>query len=152
MAKEVKAKYDYNSGHEDDLSFIAGQMITILEEVDDEWYHGEYQDAQGKRHQGMFPRNFVVVARSQTVVPLPPPIVKQGTAKDPVIRAKVPEFAGSPNLSVKQAPAASTSTSAKSVTSPPASKARLKGSDGTPPREVQTIHQPVCYISSGLID
>src|SRR5271163_2816705 len=65
MAKEVKAKYDYNSGHEDDLSFSAGQIITVTEEVDEEWYNGEYVDGHGNVCQGMFPRNFVVGVPAQ---------------------------------------------------------------------------------------
>ena len=56
----VQAKYDYNSGHEDDLVFLAGQAITVTEEVDKEWFSGEYVDARGIMHQGMFPRNFVI--------------------------------------------------------------------------------------------
>ena len=152
MAKEVKAKYDYNSGHEDDLSFTAGQMITILEEVDDEWYNGEYHDAQGKRHQGMFPRNFVVVAPSQTTLASHASILKQGAAKDPVIKPKISESAGNPSPSIKQAPIPANSTSAKSVTSPPPSSASLKGVSGLPTRETPASHQAVCYMSSSLID
>jgi myosin tail region-interacting protein MTI1 len=59
MRMQVRAKYDYNSGHEDDLAFAAGQQITVTEEVDKEWYSGEYRDVNGVIHQGMFPRNFV---------------------------------------------------------------------------------------------
>ena len=152
MAKEVKAKYDYNSGHEDDLSFTAGQMITILEEVDDEWYNGEYHNAQGKRHQGLFPRNFVVVAPSQTALHSSTSVVKQGTAKDSIIKPKIPEPGSGPNPSVKQAPVAANSTSARSVTSPPPSSAGLKGVSGLPTRETLVSHQPVCFMSSSLID
>jgi hypothetical protein len=61
MRLEVKGKYDYNSGHEDDLSFNAGQIIVVTEEVDEEWYQGEYIDDEGRLRQGMFPRNFVQV-------------------------------------------------------------------------------------------
>jgi myosin tail region-interacting protein MTI1 len=147
MAKEVKAKYDYNSGHEDDLSFAAGQMITILEEVDDEWYNGEYHDTLGKRHQGMFPRNFVVLAPPQTVVPRLASIAKQEAAKDPVIKPKIPESAGSPNPSVKQAPITANSTSGKSVTSPPSSGVSLKSVGGIHTRETLASHEPVCYMS-----
>jgi hypothetical protein len=76
MAREVKAKYDYNSGHEDDLSFTAGQIITVTEEVDEEWYNGQYFDSQRKLHQGMFPRNFVTVLPKPIPAP-PPPANKQ---------------------------------------------------------------------------
>jgi hypothetical protein len=150
MTKEVKAKYDYNSGHEDDLSFTAGQIITILEEVDDEWYSGEYHDGQGKRHRGMFPRNFVVVASSQAVLHSSASIVRQGAAKDLVIKPKILESAGSPNLSIKQAPVAANSTAAKPVTSPLPSSASFKGVSGLPTRETLVSQQPVCCMSSNL--
>ena len=80
MAIEVKAKYDYNSGHEDDLSFAVGQIITVLEEVDDEWYNGEYVDSEGRRLQGMFPRNFVV--NFSNIVPETLSTFKQGAAQE----------------------------------------------------------------------
>lgn len=70
MVVRVQAKYDYNSGHEDDLVFLAGQAITVTEEVDKEWFSGEYIDARGIMHQGMFPRNFVIPMtpeRSQSI-------------------------------------------------------------------------------------
>ncbi|TPX12028.1 uncharacterized protein E0L32_007331 [Thyridium curvatum] len=56
---KVKAVYEYNSAHEDDLQFHIGQIITVTEEEDDEWYTGEYVDESGAKQEGMFPRNFV---------------------------------------------------------------------------------------------
>jgi len=69
MRLEVKGKYDYQSGHEDDLSFNAGQVIIVTEEVDEEWYQGEYTDNDGRLHHGMFPRNFVVASKPRTAAP-----------------------------------------------------------------------------------
>ena len=71
MTIRVKAKYDYNSGHEDDLAFSVGQIINVTEEVDKEWYSGEYLDANGVSHQGMFPRNFVTVLRTEDAKNIP---------------------------------------------------------------------------------
>lgn len=56
---KVKAIFDYASPHEDDLSFPNGQLITVTEEEDDEWYYGEYKDADGITRSGLFPRNHV---------------------------------------------------------------------------------------------
>ena len=56
---KVKAVYEYSSGHEDDLKFGLGQIITITDEDDADWYGGEYQDENGTKHEGIFPRNFV---------------------------------------------------------------------------------------------
>ena len=56
---KVKAVYDYSSPHEDDLSFSTGQIITVTEEEDSEWYVGEYIEENGSKKDGLFPRNFV---------------------------------------------------------------------------------------------
>lgn len=56
---KVKAVYEYTSPHEDDLHFPNGQIITVTEEEDDDWYSGEYVDVEGVKQEGIFPRNFV---------------------------------------------------------------------------------------------
>jgi hypothetical protein len=56
---KVKAVFDYTSPHEDDLHFTNGQIITVTEEEDADWYSGEYIDAAGVKQEGIFPRNFV---------------------------------------------------------------------------------------------
>ncbi|MCJ1351267.1 MAG: hypothetical protein MMC33_001251 [Icmadophila ericetorum] len=56
---KVKATYDYSSPHDDDLSFPNGQIITVTDEEDADWYYGEYLDASGTKQQGLFPKNFV---------------------------------------------------------------------------------------------
>lgn len=53
---KVKAIFEYKSDYEDDLSFPVGQLITVTEVEDEEWYSGTYD---GKS--GMFPKNFVEV-------------------------------------------------------------------------------------------
>ncbi|KXX75312.1 Myosin tail region-interacting protein MTI1 [Madurella mycetomatis] len=59
MSFKVKALYDYASGHEDDLAFTVGQIITVTDEEDADWYGGEYVDDNGTKQEGIFPRNFV---------------------------------------------------------------------------------------------
>ncbi|KAI5868597.1 hypothetical protein GGS23DRAFT_38771 [Durotheca rogersii] len=56
---KVKAIYEYTSAHEDDLPFGVGQIITVTEEEDADWYAGEYVDDLGVKRDGIFPRNFV---------------------------------------------------------------------------------------------
>lgn len=56
---KVKAIYDYSSPHDDDLHFPSGQIITVTEVEDEEWFVGEYIDASGDKQDGIFPRNFV---------------------------------------------------------------------------------------------
>lgn len=64
----VKALYEYSSPHEDDLNFPVGQIITVNDDEDDEWYGGEYLDNDGAKKEGIFPRNFV-----EKFEPVPPP-------------------------------------------------------------------------------
>lgn len=59
MSFKVKAIYEYSSPHEDDLQFPLGQVITVTDEEDADWYTGEYVDDSGAKHEGIFPRNFV---------------------------------------------------------------------------------------------
>lgn len=55
----VKAVFEYTSDHEDDLTFSIGQIITVTEEEDAEWFFGTYTDDTGSKQEGIFPRNFV---------------------------------------------------------------------------------------------
>lgn len=59
MSFKVKALYEYSSPHEDDLQFTTGQIITVTDDEEPDWYTGEYVDDAGTKHEGMFPRNFV---------------------------------------------------------------------------------------------
>lgn len=65
---QVKALYEYSSPHDDDLSFPNGQVITVTDEEEADWYYGEYHDTTGAKHEGLFPRNFVKMYE-----PEPPP-------------------------------------------------------------------------------
>ncbi|KAH0005724.1 hypothetical protein KCU78_g12705, partial [Aureobasidium melanogenum] len=56
---KVKAVYEYASPHEDDLPFPEGQIITVVALEDADWYEGQYTDASGNKHSGLFPKNFV---------------------------------------------------------------------------------------------
>ncbi|KAI9678201.1 MAG: hypothetical protein M1817_006146 [Caeruleum heppii] len=56
---KVKALYDYNSQEPDDLNFPHGQIITVTEEEDADWYQGEFVDSTGSKREGIFPMNFV---------------------------------------------------------------------------------------------
>ena len=83
---KVKAVYDYTSPHEDDLSFPAGQIISVTEEEDDEWYVGEYMDDGGVKKSGLFPKNFV-----DKYEPEPPPRPNRASRHRPSDTAAVVE-------------------------------------------------------------
>ncbi|KAL8746529.1 MAG: hypothetical protein Q9190_001475 [Brigantiaea leucoxantha] len=63
---QVKAVFEYSSPHDDDLSFPNGQVLTVTEEEDADWYYGEYRTAEGVKKEGLFPRNFVKVHEPET--------------------------------------------------------------------------------------
>lgn len=54
--RTARALYDFHGDNEDELSFKAGDTITELESVDDDWMSGELM---GKS--GIFPKNYVQV-------------------------------------------------------------------------------------------
>lgn len=56
---KVKAVFEYTSPHEDDLHFPLGQIITVTNVEDDDWYDGTYVDDAGVTKEGIFPKNFV---------------------------------------------------------------------------------------------
>ncbi|KAE9962274.1 hypothetical protein BLS_000575 [Venturia inaequalis] len=68
LPMKVKAIFAYSSEHADDLKFLEGQLITVTEEEDNEWYVGEYVDSTGLSQSGLFPKNFV-----ERYEPAPPP-------------------------------------------------------------------------------
>ncbi|ATY67163.1 SH3 domain [Cordyceps militaris] len=74
----VKALFEYTSPHDDDLNFPLGQVMTVTEEEDDEWYGGEYVDEDGVKKEGIFPRNFV-----EKFEPTPPPRPTRTRTKKP---------------------------------------------------------------------
>jgi myosin tail region-interacting protein MTI1 len=79
---KFKAIYDYQSQEPDDLTFPTGQIITVTEDADEDWYTGEYVGVSGDKLEGIFPRNFVEIyepavptrpARAQKRAPAPEP-------------------------------------------------------------------------------
>ncbi|XP_032542064.1 SH3 domain-containing protein 19 isoform X3 [Chiroxiphia lanceolata] len=56
---KARALYDFHGENEDELSFKAGDMITELESVDEDWMSGEIQGRSG-----IFPKNFVQILKT----------------------------------------------------------------------------------------
>jgi myosin tail region-interacting protein MTI1 len=154
MGLEVKAKWPYNSGHKDDLSFNAGQVIAVVEEVDDEWYSGEYTDSQGHVYRGIFPRNFVSVVSTGT------PLTGSTPTSYPQENLKLTGESGSPepfledpgsgrlsniapDVSKAGAATASSKPSKTGVVSEPSTEPRAKG--GGPSKRASFSPQPVSF-------
>ncbi|KAF9426968.1 hypothetical protein BGZ94_005716 [Podila epigama] len=57
--KQVRALYTFDATAEGELSIQKGDVIRIVEEIDEGWWEGELVDAHGVRHAGMFPSNYV---------------------------------------------------------------------------------------------
>ncbi|KAB8297684.1 hypothetical protein EYC80_001492 [Monilinia laxa] len=87
---KVKAIFEYTSPHEDDLHFPSGQIITVTEEEDADWYAGEYVDASGVKQEGIFPRNFVE-KYEPTAPPRPTRINRPKKEPEPASPAVAPE-------------------------------------------------------------
>lgn len=89
----VKAIFEYSSPHEDDLNFPIGQIITVTEEEDDDWYVGEYVDENRDVKKGMFPKNFV-----EKYEPQLPPRPNRASRYKPVEQAQVQAVPPTPEL------------------------------------------------------
>lgn len=83
---KVRAIFDYESTHDDDLNFVAGETITVTSVEDAEWYYGEYTDKlTGAKRQGIFPMNFV--ERLVVEVPARPSRTRKAPEPEPVTEA-----------------------------------------------------------------
>lgn len=120
---QVRSILAYNSEHEDDLSFAAGEIITVTEIETDDWYIGTLNGRLG-----MFPKTFVTIESPKPVEPvLLPPASKTQTESAPVKEAEsvagadMPESQSAPLPTPAAVPAASLSPVTKdhTVVKPP---------------------------------
>ncbi|KAF9329761.1 hypothetical protein BGZ91_000423 [Linnemannia elongata] len=56
--KQVRALYNFDATAEGELSLQKGDIVRIVEEIDEGWWEGELVDSHGIRHAGMFPSNY----------------------------------------------------------------------------------------------
>ncbi|KAK4125897.1 hypothetical protein N657DRAFT_632086 [Parathielavia appendiculata] len=154
MSFKVKALYDYNSGHEDDLNFSVGQIITVTDEEDADWYGGEYVDETGNKHEGIFPRNFV-----EKYEPTAPPRPTRARPKKELesAPAPVPEVAAPAVTPAEQpaqaAPEVEEAPEPETAAPPPEAFSAPQASSAPPPvpapvaespapRPAQSVHAP----------
>ncbi|KAG6353277.1 hypothetical protein INS49_007576 [Diaporthe citri] len=122
MSFKVKALYEYSSPHDDDLNFPVGQIITVTEEEDEDWYTGEYLDDAGAKHEGIFPRNFV--EKYEPVAPPRPTRTRTKKEPEPASEevAAAPEEPAQPAFSPKASapePAAAPYEEEQPISPPP---------------------------------
>ena len=147
MSFKVKALFDYASGHDDDLGFSVGQIITVTDQEDDDWYGGEYVDESGTKQEGIFPRNFVekyeptAPPRPTRTRPKKEPEPAPAPAPEPVAAAATPE---SPEHATREADDTPEPVSAPSPTetfsAPPPVPA--PAAEPIAPKPVQPVQAP----------
>ncbi|WPG99328.1 sh3 domain-containing protein c23a1.17 [Acrodontium crateriforme] len=105
---KVKAIYEYSSGHDEDLSFSVGDVITVIELEGDDWYVGKYTDASGVAKEGLFPTNFVERYEPEVPTrPTRPTRPKQEAAQPVPVPVPVPAPEAEEQEEVQSVPAAS---------------------------------------------
>lgn len=155
---KVKAVFEYASPHDDDLHFPLGQIITVTEVEDDDWYVGEYVDASGNKQDGLFPKNFV-----EKYEPTAPPRPTRTKKKEPDVSA-VPAESIQPPAAKEPAPQPAPQTALEDeeeeekTTSPAATAAKesalppVPKQDFTSPppqsKSVEYTPQPVSKVAS----
>lgn len=81
---KVRAIFDYESAHDDDLNFAMGETITVTSVEDADWYYGHYTDkSTGQKKEGIFPMNFV--ERLAAEVPARPVRSRKAPEPEPVV-------------------------------------------------------------------
>ncbi|KAF9885679.1 hypothetical protein FE257_012661 [Aspergillus nanangensis] len=133
----VRAVFEYSSGHDDDLNFAIGQVITVTEEEDAEWYYGEYTKDSGSKEEGIFPKNFV----EKYEPPAPPRPTRPSRPKKEADVAPPPEPAPVPSAPVVESqpqlePEVETSPTAAEESAP------LPPMSPTAPAETPSIEAP----------
>lgn len=133
---KVKAIYEYASPHDDDLQFPIGQIITVTDEEDDDWYSGEYTDDAGLLHEGIFPRNFV--EKYEPVAPPRPTRTRHKHSEASVASLASPI---SPSAAVPEAPASPSPPSVSSI--PPISPPSAAVEETPEPERIERVASPV---------
>ena len=67
--KQVRALYNFEATADGELSLQKGDIVRIIEEIDEGWWEGEIVDSRGVRHEGMFPSNYCEEIQSDTGSP-----------------------------------------------------------------------------------
>ncbi|KAI1763753.1 hypothetical protein GGR53DRAFT_496389 [Hypoxylon sp. FL1150] len=143
---KVKSIYEYTSNHEDDLPFGIGQIITVTDEEDADWYGGEYVDNLGVKQEGIFPRNFVE-KYEPTAPPRPTRVRKKET--EPAASSPPPPATPSESYAVEEPADTQEAYEEPRIASPPPLPAAELRSPPTPvapvakPPEAAPILAPV---------
>ena len=142
---KVKASYEYKSTHEDDLNFSVGQIITVTEEEDDDWYIGQYTEASGETKSGLFPKNFVEryepappprparTARPKPAEAPPPSQIEEPSEPEPQAAAPIAAEKSVEEIPALSTPAEKSGTQEQPPSAPKPTSAAPKSGKGPPP-------------------
>ncbi|TKS85984.1 Intersectin-1 SH3 domain-containing protein 1A SH3P17 [Collichthys lucidus] len=93
---QVIGMYDYVAQNDDELAFLKGQVITVLNKDDCDWWKGELNGREG-----LFPSNYVKLTTdtdpSTQSTALPPSMPLTAASEAPCVTAKEPK--NKPNVS-----------------------------------------------------
>lgn len=59
VLRRVRALYAFKAENSGDLEFPKGEIISVTEEIDENWWSGEIQEDDGSIRKGIFPVNYV---------------------------------------------------------------------------------------------
>ncbi|KAI0132340.1 SH3 domain-containing protein [Xylariales sp. AK1849] len=113
---KVRALYEYTSNHEDDLPFEPGQVLTVTDTEDPDWYGGEYVHTTGEKREGIFPRNFV--EKYEPTAP-PRPTRTRKKENEPVAAPPPPPPAAEPESEPEPVQEAEEAEEDEPIASPP---------------------------------
>ncbi len=154
---KVKAVFEYSSAEPDDLNFPNGQLITVTDDEDADWYTGEYTAAAGDKREGLFPRNFVEKyepaipsrpARTPRKVTAPEPAPEPSATQEEPAPSHPPEPVKEAEIEPLQQPAIPGAYEEEPVasSSPPAAPQPAAAVPAvvkpTPPRSTNTAPKP----------
>ncbi|KAI9483919.1 MAG: hypothetical protein EXX96DRAFT_479300 [Benjaminiella poitrasii] len=74
VRNQRKAMYDFEGENADELSFRIGDIIQVIEEVDEGWWVGEIREPQGVVRCGIFPVNYTESISAGPPMPARPTI------------------------------------------------------------------------------
>ncbi|KXG54095.1 uncharacterized protein PGRI_072390 [Penicillium griseofulvum] len=143
----VRSVFEYVSDHDDDLNFPIGQIVTVTALEDDDWYYGEYSDAQGVKKEGIFPKNFVEKyeppAPPRPSRPRPKKEPEPVPVESPVVESKQAEPEPEPEVQPTEEDHEITSSQSPLPQSPPLSASAPIAEAVSPPSQPAKAPAPV---------
>ncbi|KAK6523477.1 hypothetical protein TWF281_001459 [Arthrobotrys megalospora] len=89
--RRARIVYDYEKAEDNELELVEGQVVGMIEMVDEDWWHGTNEAGES----GLFPSNYVEPIEDdeeeEEAAPPPPPPAPVAVAPPPAPRAPSPE-------------------------------------------------------------